>query len=101
MFLYGLSVFLETPRYRRKGRKRYIAASFIITALSALSASLDMADFFQVLFKSTSAQHFAELTSTTSLDDWQRLLSGTSFGVVILIGDALLVRVLYLFVMAR
>ena len=24
-----------------------------------------MADFFQVLFKSTSAQHFAELTSTT------------------------------------
>ena len=43
MALYGLSVFLETPAPQRKGRKRYIAASFAITAFSAVSASLDMA----------------------------------------------------------
>jgi hypothetical protein len=33
MSLYSLTVFLETPEPQRKGRKRYIVASFMITVL--------------------------------------------------------------------
>jgi hypothetical protein len=91
MALYGLSVFLETSEPQRKGRKRYIAASLIITVLRALGASLDMAHYFQILFKSTSPDSWAELVQLTLYQDWKYLLSTASFGVVILIGDALLV----------
>ena len=93
MVLYSLSVFLETPESQRKGRKRYIAASFVITVLYALSGSLDMANYFQALFKSTSPGHLAELMNTNFNEDWKRFLSNTGLGLVIMIGDALLVRV--------
>ena len=93
MALYGLLAFLETPESQRKGRKRYIAASAVITVLSALTGSLDMANYFQALFKSTSPGHWAELMNTDSQEDWKDLLSLTGLGLVILIGDALLVRV--------
>ena len=93
MALYSLSVFLETPESQRKGRKRYIAASFVITVLFALSGSLDMANDFHVLFKSTSPGHWAELMSTDFQEDWKYLLSLTGTALVIMMGDALLVRV--------
>ena len=93
MALYGLSVFLETPESQRKGRKRYIAVSFLITVLSALTASLDMANYFQALFKSTSPGHWLELMVVKFAEDWKYYLSNTGVGLVIMIGDALLVRV--------
>ena len=93
MALYGLSVFWETPESQRKGRKRYIATSFVITVLSALTGSLDMANYFQVLFKSTSPSHWQELLIVSYIEDWKSRLSTTGFGLVIMIGDALLVRV--------
>ena len=93
MALYGLSVFLETPASQRKGRKRYIAVSFVITVLSALTGSLDMANYFQALFNSTSPGHWRELMNTNFSEDWTYLLSLTGLGLVIMIGDALLVRV--------
>jgi hypothetical protein len=92
MALYGLSVFLETPGPQRKGRKRYIAASFVITVLSALSASLDMANYFQVLFGSTSPSNWRKLMVISFMEGWKRLLGNTAFGLVIMIGDTLLVR---------
>ncbi|KAJ2917984.1 hypothetical protein MD484_g2437, partial [Candolleomyces efflorescens] len=90
MVLYGFSVFLETPKHSRKGRKRYIATSLVITALSAFSASLDMARYFQVLFGSTSPSHWHKLHVAT-LSRWEGLLTGTILGVLVWIGDALLV----------
>ena len=92
MALYGLSVFLETPEPLRKGRKRYIAVSFVITTLSILTASLDMANYFQVLFESTSPLHWRELMQAFG-ENWKYLVSDTVIGLVIMIGDALLVRV--------
>ena len=86
-------MFLDTPEPQRKGRKRYIAASFVITVLFALSGSLDMANDFHVLFKSTSPGHWEELVNTNLYEDWKHSLSSTGFGLVIMIGDALLVRV--------
>ena len=93
MALYGLSVFLETPESQRKGRKRYIAASLVMTVLRALSGSLDMANYFQPLLKSTSPGHLAEIMNINFYEDWKYFLSITGTGLVIMIGDALLVRV--------
>jgi MFS family permease len=94
MALYGLSVFLETPKPQRKGRKRYIAASFIITVLSSLAGSLDMANFFQSLFRATSPSHWRELVEAEFYSSWKYLLGYTSAGLYVAIGDALLVSVL-------
>ncbi|RXW18592.1 hypothetical protein EST38_g7264 [Candolleomyces aberdarensis] len=95
MALYGLSVFLETPESLRKGRKRYIAASFVITILSAFTTSLDIAGYFQVLFQSTSPGHWGELIVGYS-QDWEHLVSTAGNGVIILLGDALLVYRCYI-----
>jgi hypothetical protein len=90
MSLYGLTVFLETPEPQRKGRKRYIVASFVITVLSSLMASLDMANDFQSLFKSTSPNHWRELL-LLNLRDWKYILGYIAGGLGIAVGDALLV----------
>ncbi|KAJ2921997.1 hypothetical protein H1R20_g15096, partial [Candolleomyces eurysporus] len=95
MMLYGLSVFLETPELLKKGRKRYIAVSFVITTLSALTASLDMADYFQTLFKSTSLGHWQELFDGSS-KEWRYLASSAGLGLIIMTGDALLVYRCYI-----
>jgi hypothetical protein len=90
MSLYGLTVFLETPEPQRKGRKRYIVTSFIITVLFSFGASLDMADYFQSLFKSTSPSHWSELVAVSILD-WKCRVGYTVAGLFIAVGDALLV----------
>ena len=91
MALYGLSVFLETPEAQRKGRRRYIAASFVITALASLTASLDQANYFQILFKATSPDDWRDLYFNV-YDDWKYVMSNSVLGIAIMIGDALLVR---------
>lgn len=93
MALYGLSVFLETPESQRKGRKRYIAVSFVITALRALAGSIDIANYFQVLFNATLPGHWRDLMLGELYDGWKYLLSNTVPGLIPIIGDALLVRV--------
>lgn len=90
MALYGLSVFLETPQHLRKGRKRYIATSFIITGLSTFTAALDISLYFQVLFEATSPSQWRELLYT-SYSDWKSLVSSTVLGILGWIGDVLLV----------
>ena len=90
MSLYGLTVFLETPEPQSKGRKRYIVASFMITVLFSLMASLDMANHFQSLFKSTSPSHLRELVEL-DFQGWKPFVSFIAAGLFITIGDALLV----------
>ena len=92
MALYGLSVFVETPEQLRKGRKRYIATSFVITCLSALTAALDMSGYFQVLFGSTSPFHWQKLMQI-SHSNWSTLFGDTALSLLVWIGDALLVSV--------
>jgi hypothetical protein len=95
MALYGLSVFLETSEPLRRGRKRYIATSFVITALSALSASIDTANYFQVIFKIASLDQWSELLHV-SFSEWKYWVSAAAVGLGTMIGEALLVRaVLY------
>ena len=92
MATYGLSVFLETPESQKRGRKRYIAASFVITALTAITSSLDMANYFQILYQSTSPSHWYELLLINGLD-WKFRVGYTAAGLYIAVGDALLVGV--------
>jgi hypothetical protein len=93
MSLYALTVFLETPEPQRKGRKRYIVASFAITTLFSLCASLDMAGHFQILFKSTCPSHWRKLLRF-NYQDWKFIVGYTAAGLFIAIGDALLVGAL-------
>ena len=76
----------------RRGRGRYIVASFVITALSTLITSLNAADSFQWLFESTSGRHLEEL-GAANVYAWNALLSSTAVAVFIWIGDALLVSI--------
>jgi hypothetical protein len=93
MSLYGLTVFLETPEPQRKGRKRYIAASFMITVLFSFGASLEMANYFQTLFKSTSPSHWRNIL-VLNRHDWKFIVGYTALGLFIAVGDALLVGAL-------
>lgn len=74
----------------RRGRKRYIVASFVITVLSSFNASFDMAIYFQTLFKSTSPSHWYRLWQLSFLD-WKFFVSNIAVGLFIGFGDALLV----------
>lgn len=91
MSLYGLTVFLETPDPQRKGRRRYIAASFLITVLFSLAASLDMANYFQTLFNSTTPSHWIELFQLNYYVGWKYRVGYTAAGLFTAVGDALLV----------
>ncbi|RXW23251.1 hypothetical protein EST38_g2605 [Candolleomyces aberdarensis] len=88
--IYGLSVYLETPKNHRKGRTRYIALSLIITALTVLSTLLESAWLFGVLFTDNSGNGFSESMKRNGRS-WERFTSpGLSMATVVL-GDALLV----------
>jgi hypothetical protein len=90
MAFYGLCVFLEAPQHLRKGRKRYIATSFVITFIVMFVASLDMAENFQELFQSTSPSNWRDLADL-GFFDWKSKLSHTCLWILVWIGDALLV----------
>ena len=90
MALYGLSVFLETPKELRKGRTPYIVISFLISVLSALTASLDVVWIFDQLFGATSGIGFFQ-NLMTNAESWERFLSSAAMAVVIFVGDLLLV----------
>jgi hypothetical protein len=65
-------------------------ASFAITVLLSFTASLDMANCFQTIFKSTSPSHWLELATVSNLH-WKHRVGYTAAGLYIAIGDALLV----------
>ena len=91
MALYSLSVFLETPKQLRKNRGTYIAVSFALTGMFALTASIDAAWIFELLFQSTSGENF-NVNLGSNLRIWKRFLSVAALNAVIFIGDGVLVR---------
>ncbi|KAJ2917986.1 hypothetical protein MD484_g2439, partial [Candolleomyces efflorescens] len=95
MAIYGLSVFLETPEHLRKGRKRYIATSFLITMLAAFTASLDMSAMFHLLLDATSPLDHMKLISIYA-SSWKAYTSNTGLAILVLVGDALLVYRCYI-----
>ncbi|KAJ2913705.1 hypothetical protein MD484_g6709, partial [Candolleomyces efflorescens] len=90
MAVYGLWIFLETPEHLRKGRKRYIIASLIITSLWVTGAALDISHYFQLLLRSTSSYELLVLMSRTQ-NTWSPMLSLVCLGGVLLVADGLLV----------
>jgi hypothetical protein len=94
MALYGVCVFLETPQHLRRGRKKYITTSPLVTCLVTLAASLDMACYFQVLSQSTSPSHWRELM-LLSMFDWKTKLNYTGLYIIVWMGDVLLVSALH------
>lgn len=94
MALYGLSVFLETPKELRRGRRRYIIMSFLLTAFSTLASSLDIAWFFNQVFGATSGAAAFRMMMRNDRR-WERILSTSSFVVIIFLGGVMMVSRLY------
>lgn len=90
MALYGLSVFLETPKPQREGRGMYIFISLLITTLAVVGASLDSYHIFKVLMEATSTMSFMEM-SKKYVKSWERVTSVFCSIIIIFIGDTLLV----------
>ncbi|KAJ2921241.1 hypothetical protein H1R20_g15854, partial [Candolleomyces eurysporus] len=92
MALYGLSVFLESPKERRRGRARYIVVSFVITLLKSLLAIVHMIWVFRTVFETTEPLGLSfQATVAKYARTWERYFSITVLTVAIIIGDALLV----------
>lgn len=90
MALYGFSVFCETPRNQRRGRRRYIVISFTIATLSSFSAALDNYWNFKCLLEASSPLEYPKMMAKY-WRTWERLATLLSFAIVTFIGDALLV----------
>lgn len=90
MAVYGLSVFLETPKDLRRGRARYIVIAFILFALDGLAAALDSFEIFKCLFEATSAIGYLDMVDQ-NMRSWQRYLSVVCVALSLAVGDFLLV----------
>lgn len=90
MAVYGLSVFMETPKPLRKGRTRYIVISFTLLGLVALSTILDAFEIFEWTFEATSPIGYLRIVQT-NMRSWQRYLSLVCIIIQVTIGDLLLV----------
>ena len=92
MCVYGLTVFLETPKSAREGRAPYLAISFILFVLLSISSLMDVSYLFRLLFDATSPENFIFLRERTN--DWVGFASQVLTNVVCFIGDGLLVSAL-------
>ncbi|EAU83014.2 hypothetical protein CC1G_08951 [Coprinopsis cinerea okayama7 len=61
MFLYSLSVFLETPRHLQKGRIPYMIISFIILAISIIGTCIGANIQFNSYYHATSGLEFFQI----------------------------------------
>ena len=93
MALYGLYAFIETPKHERKGRTRYIVASFAITAVSALYAAVDATRMFHGLFEAQSGIEYYVVVRQREAGTREPLflLSTSTLRVLLLMGDSLMV----------
>ena len=83
MVVYGLSIFLETPKDLRKGRGRFILFSFAILITSALSNAFDGWKVFRNLYNGGP-------TGVEYLAAWQQDHTGENVAPGI-VGDIMLV----------
>jgi hypothetical protein len=92
MALYGLSVFLETPRNPKDpGRKTFLVISFVITGLAILTGALEASWSFRMIFEAAVPKDFYGLREKYDRE-WDRFLSMSSMTLSMVIGDGLLVR---------
>lgn len=92
MAIYGLSVFLETPKPERKGRVLYIVLSFIIMTLSAFCTALNTALIYHNLLEARSGIGFILVVQRDMASGLPLLiLSNCSLRFLVMIGDALMV----------
>ncbi|KAF6748200.1 hypothetical protein DFP72DRAFT_917207, partial [Ephemerocybe angulata] len=88
MCIYGLTVFLETPRTARKGRVPYIIINFVLFFLLSISALMDARFLFRLLFESTSPKDF--IARRQNMSDEMVFASQVLNLIVIFIGDAVM-----------
>lgn len=90
MAIYGLAIFLETPKHLRAGRKRYIFISLFIAIATCLQASLDLVWIFEQLFNATSPVNLLEIVGE-HYRTWGRMITIAVLTAGVSIGDFLLV----------
>lgn len=98
MCFYGLSVFLQTPKERRKGRARFTVISFMIWVFYTFMTGLEASTDFEVLFTSepngiSYINRHAEMWSGRL---WWLGLHDLSLYFYIALGDGLMVWRCYL-----
>ena len=93
MCIYGLVVFLETPKALRQGRMPYISISWVLFVVSTLPAALDALYAFRMLYESTSGEDAFRIVDILE-SEWPRILSLSSVSVTTFIGDGVLVRLI-------
>lgn len=90
MCVYGLSVLLETPKERRRGREIYVAISFGILILDSF-AKLPLTSYnFDLLNKPTSSEGVLDLQSQLYLT-WYMIGSDWTTVLLFWVGDGMLV----------
>ncbi|EAU86373.1 hypothetical protein CC1G_05367 [Coprinopsis cinerea okayama7 len=91
MVLYGLSVFLESPRESRRGRIPYIIISFAILILTAIASSLDAIRNTRINFF-TMVRGIDDYTTVyfTIDREWERFVASFFTSLSVIIGDGLL-----------
>ncbi|KAF9528885.1 hypothetical protein CPB83DRAFT_883125 [Crepidotus variabilis] len=95
MCIYGLSVLLETPKERRRGREIYVAISFGILILDSFS-KLPLTSYnFDLLNKPTSADDLISLQDQLYLT-WYMIGSDWATVLLFWLGDGMLVYRCYI-----
>ncbi|EAU87215.2 hypothetical protein CC1G_10494 [Coprinopsis cinerea okayama7 len=95
MSFYGLYLFLESPKEARKGRLPYVLVSFAILGCSLISSTMDASTTFKLLYQHPSAEPRSLLQILGEIEHGPvRITSGVFFALMILAGDAVLVRYL-------
>jgi hypothetical protein len=93
MCFYSLSVFLHTPKERRRGRARFIIISFMIWILYTFMTGLEASTDFEVLFNSegTGISYLNWQADLWSNRLWWLGLHDLSLYFYIALGDGLMV----------
>ncbi|KAG2003731.1 hypothetical protein CC2G_004313 [Coprinopsis cinerea AmutBmut pab1-1] len=95
MCIYGLSAFLQTPRDLRKGRLPYIAISFLILTLLALTSAFELYRQFTTMYFSGPGEEFRQ-AENVMYTHWSKVTSQVLMYLYMTIGDGLLLYRCYI-----
>ena len=91
MCIYGLSTYMETPAEMKKGRKPYIAISFVIFALYFVAQCIETSGIYETLYKATNGVDVRQVGLRVYELSWKGPVSRILMSLVLLLGDGLLV----------
>lgn len=89
MCIYGLLVFLESPKSRRQGRLPYIIISFVIFFFSTLSSGLDAYTQWKASWEAHDGKSYYAVTAEIEASA-PRILSYSCILITMAVGDGLL-----------